>query len=113
MTIFDTTPPSYGTDMSEEIRTKEVAFGDGYDQRSTKQVNASRQVWNVVWKGITHADAEALRVYFKGLNGVTVLSWTPFGQSAPLKFTANGFKSNPAGYANSDCSVTLTQRYDL
>lgn len=104
---------SYGSDMSQEYRVRRVDFGDGYSQRGRRGINNAPQVWRLVWNTIGDADAEVLRLFFEGLGGVGIIEWRPYGQPTELKWTATGWTSKPAGYLVQDCSVTLTQEYDL
>lgn len=114
MVALPTDPvPSYGTDMSEEPRIRKVQYGDGYSQRSNDGLNAVRQRWTVVWAGIKRTEAETLRLFFKGEKGTGIITWTPFDQSEELKFTAGAFRSTPASANTTDCSVILTQEFDL
>lgn len=104
---------SYGTDMTQQMRVRRVQFGDGYSQRAEDGLNAQPQEWRLNWAAIPDATAEALRLFFKERGGVRIIDWTPFGQAVALKWTNGPFKSKPSGYGISDCSVTLTQEFDL
>lgn len=105
--------PSYGTDMTQDYRRKRIQLGDGYSVRARDGINSTAQQWRVVWERIKDQDAETLRLFFEGLAGVDVVDWTPFNQSGELKFTATGFRSQPTGYDNQTCSITLSQEFDL
>jgi phage-related protein len=113
MTALPDIEMSYGTDMTEEYRVRRIDFGDGYSQRGMDGLNTQRQEWRVSWNGIREADAEVLRLFFRGLAGVGVIEWTPFNQTDELKWTASGFGSKPSGATTFDCGVTLTQEFDL
>ncbi len=103
---------SYGTDMNMDVRVSRVDFGDGYSQRAEDGINAVCQRWRLVWERLPDAQAEELRLFFKGL-GAGVFNWTPFGQPLPLKFSASGFTSKPVGYLISSVSVAIRQEFDL
>lgn len=102
---------SYGTDMSQDYKVRRVQF-EGYAQRSTV-LNGTPQKWRLVWNGISDADAEMLRLFFEGLAGAAIIEWTPYNQATELKWTANGWSAKPSGFLRQDCSITLSQEYDL
>lgn len=104
---------SYGTDMSQEYRVERIEFGEGYSQRGSKGLNSTPQRWRLVWSRISDADAELLRKFFEDLAGVGIIEWTPYGQEHELKWTANGWTAKPNGYLKQDCSITLSQEFDL
>lgn len=109
----DTLDLSYGTDMQQDYRVRRVDYGDGYSQRALPGLNSTPQRWRLVWNGISEADAEMLRKFFAGLGGVGIIDWTPFGQATALKWTGSGWTSKPSGFMKRDCSITLSQEYDL
>lgn len=104
---------SYGTDMTEGYRVKRVSFGDGYSQRVSDGLNSKVQQWRLSYNGISNAEAETLRNFFRGLGGTGLIEWTPFNQSVELKWTANNFSCRPSSATTSDVTVTLQQEFDL
>jgi phage-related protein len=104
---------TYGSSFKMDARVDRVDFGDGYSERERDGINSVRQTWQLIWRGIDDAKAEALRVLFTLELGDGLLSWTPFNQPDELKWTANGFASAPAGFDTHDCQVVLTQEFDL
>lgn len=106
---------SYGTDMGQTYRVRRSSFGDGYSQRAAAGLNSKPQQWKLSWTRIKDADAEMLRRFFEGLAGVGIIEWAPYNQdqTKPLKWTANGWSARPSGTGIHDCSITLTQEFDL
>jgi phage-related protein len=104
---------SYGTDMGQEYRVRRVDFGDGFAQRSLPGFNSKPQRWRLVWNGISDADAELLRLFFEEQGGVGIIEWTPYNQNVELKWTANSWSAKPSGFLKQDCSITLSQEFDL
>lgn len=104
---------SYGTDMQQDYRVDRIDYGDGYAQRALKGLNSKPQRWRLIWNGISDADAEMLRVFFEGLGGVGIIDWQPYNQAASLKWTGNGWNAKPTGFLKQDCSITLSQEFDL
>jgi phage-related protein len=104
---------SYGTDMQQDYRVSRVDFGDGYSQRARKGLNTKPQKWRLNWSRISDADAETLRLFFEDLAGVGLIEWTPYNQSTPLLWTANGWSGKPVGFLIHDCSIVLSQEFDL
>lgn len=104
---------AYGTGMKEDYRVRRVDFGDGFSQRAEDGINNARQVWQMQWKRIRDADAETLRLFFRGLAGVATVDWTPYAQATPRKWTATGWQSQPNGAGLQDCSITFTEEFDL
>lgn len=106
---------SFGTDMAEDYQVKRLNYGDRYSQRANPGLNPIQQQWRLVWNGISDDDAEMLRLFFRGLAGTGIIDWAPYGQdqAAPLKWTAAGWAAKPSGFKVQDCSITLTQEFDL
>lgn len=106
---------SYGSGMTEDYAVRRVSFGDRYSQRAREGLNPVVQQWKLSWTKIPDADAETLRLFFRGLAGVDLIEWAPYGQDQmrPLKWTATGWQAQPSGYLVTDCSITLTQEFDL
>lgn len=104
---------SYGSDLSTEDRAKRIAFGDAYSQRGNEAINTNQQIWRLLWNDIPDADAETLRTFFEARKGTEIIDWTPIGQATQLKFTSSRFTSRPQGFDNNNCSVVLTQEFDL
>lgn len=103
---------SYGTDMSQDYRGRRIDFDEGYSQRA-KRKNGAPQVWRLVWDHIRDDVAEELRLFFEERQGVGLVRWTPYNQSQALKWTASRWASRPSGFLIQDCSVVLTQEFDL
>jgi len=106
-------PLSYSTSLTDQVKVRRVDYGDGYSQRSTSNINSVREQWRLVWDGINTADMNTLRDFFRGLRGVDVLEWVPFGETESLKFTAGDFSVTPVGYDAYNCNVAITQEFDL
>lgn len=104
---------SYGTDMTQKSRVRRLEFGGSYSQRAREGLNATRQEWRLNWDAIPDETAEELRDFFDEKGGVDLITWQPFGQTKVLKWTNGDFKIKPSGYGISDCSVSLTQEFDL
>lgn len=104
---------AYGSGGTEEYRVRRVDFGDGYSQRGRKGKNSRRQQWRLQWTKISEADAEVLRDFFGDAGGVDVIEWTPVAQATELKWTATGWTNDPSGPGLMDCSIVLTQEFDL
>lgn len=113
MVALPTTERSYGTDMTSKYKVNRVEFGDGMSQRKRPGLNSVKQRWRINYSGIDDSVAETLRQFFDGLAGVDIIEWTPHGQSTELKWTATDFRSKPVGHNSVDCSVVLTQEFDL
>lgn len=109
----DTLDLSYGSDMSQDYKVRRVDFGDGYSQRAQAGLNSKPQRWRLVWSGISDADAEMLRLFFEAQAGVTAIQWKPYNQGQVLNWTANGWTAKPTGFLKQDCSITLSQEFDL
>lgn len=103
---------SYGTDLSQDYRPRRVNFGEGLTQRA-KRLNGAPQEWRLVWSSIRDDQAEILRQFFEDLQGVDLIEWTPYNQATELKWTADRWSARPSGWLVQDCSITLTQEFDL
>lgn len=104
---------SYGSDMSQNYAVDRVDFGDNYAQRAKAGLNNAPQRWRLMWSGISDADTETLRLFFEDLGGAGIIEWKPYNQAHLLKWTANGWSAKPSGFLKHDCSITLSQEFDL
>ncbi len=104
---------SYGTEMTQEYRRKRMQMGDGYSVRARDGLNSKPQMWKLVWQDVYNEDAEMLREFFADLGGVDLLRWQPFNQPKSLIWSTAGFVSTPSSFGKSNCSVSLTQEFDL
>ena len=103
---------SYGTDMSQDYRSRRVDFGEGYSQR-VKSMNGTPQKWRLVWDKIRDDTAETLRVFFEGAAAADLIQWQPYNQPTLLYWTADSWSQRPSGFLVNDCSIVLTQEFDL
>lgn len=103
---------SYGTDMSQDYRNRRVDFDEGYSQRA-KRMNGARQQWRLVWDKIRDDTAEELRLFFEAAQGTELIEWLPYNQPTLLYWTADRWSQRPSGFLVNDCSIVLTQEFDL
>jgi len=103
---------SYGTDMTQEYRARRVDFDEGYAQRARRK-NGQPQQWRLVWERIKDPTAETLRQFFEELGGSGLIEWKPYGQPELLFWTASRWTGRPSGFLVQDCSIVLSQEYDL
>jgi phage-related protein len=71
-----TTKISQASVMTRTPRVTSVAFGNGYEQRSSDGLNALADTWNLVWENIGTSDLSTLTSFFDGLLGVTYFTFT-------------------------------------
>lgn len=113
MVALPTDPPmSYGTENTSTYEVSKTEFGDGYTAREAPGLNSIRQKWTLYWKGITTAQKEILRDFFRARAGVEAIEWTPFGQATELKFTCESFRDRPVGFDSWDCRANFEQVFD-
>lgn len=103
---------SFGTDMSQSYRSRRVDFDEGYSQRA-KRKNGTPQQWRLVWDHIRDHTAESLRQFFEELQATDLIEWRPYAQPETLLWTADRWTARPSGFLVQDCSIVLTQEFDL
>lgn len=103
---------SYGTDMSQQYQARRVQFDEGYSQRA-KRKNGAPQQWRLVWDKIRDPLAETLRQFFEERQAADLIEWRPYNQPRTLLWTADRWTARPSGFLVQDCSVVLTQEFDL
>lgn len=104
---------SYGTQMQQSYRRKRIQLGDGYSVRAVDGINSTPQAWKIMYDNVSKEEGEELRLFFEALKGVDIIEWQPYGQPDVLKWTADGFTSQPSTFQKVNCTITLTQEFDL
>lgn len=72
-----TIEPTYAIQMDEEAQVLQADLGDGYTQRAVQGLNNIKTSWQLVWNGITVANANTLIALFRGRRGASTITWTP------------------------------------
>jgi phage-related protein len=113
MPALPSTPKyDYGMRLSVKRNVKKVAFGDNYSQRTRDGLNSNKQEWQIKWTRITQAEAESLRTFFGGLDGVNHFTWTPEGQSTELKFIEKSLTIQFRNFDQWDVTLNAEQVFD-
>lgn len=103
---------SYGIQLQQQYNVKRVQFGDGYSQRSSTQINKTRQVWTLVWDNLTRAEAQTLKNFFDGLRGIGTFDWIPEGSTRSSKFSVDNFSMSAPAYDLRTIQVTAVEEFD-
>lgn len=57
-------------------RTLKATFGDGYQQRAGDGINTKMVKWDLVWEGLTIAEADAMEAFFDARAGFEAFYYT-------------------------------------
>ncbi len=71
--------PDFDAEKAKNPNVSNVKFGDGYEQRVTKGINGSPEVWNLIFANRNESETNAIDIFLEDLNGVTPFLWTPPG----------------------------------
>jgi phage-related protein len=104
--------PSYASAVETTPRLKLVQMGDGYIQRTSDGINASREKWTLVFKNISDQDYSDINGFLKGNIGYS-FDWKPPGESSTRKFLVqDAWKRDFVSYNVNNLSVTFIQVFE-
>jgi phage-related protein len=107
-------PSADGT--AEEVMpdVDEVAFGDGYSQRTPKGLHANeRETHSLSWAVLDQTMADEIDAFLRPKLGWEAFYWTPPGQLGAKKYIAKGFRRRPLGAGLYAIGVTFERVFDL
>ena len=112
--IFEpvTRPAVQGTNFSHRVGQRSVAFGDGYEQRSEKNLNNIRRTARLMWPALEPQETMDLVNFFKA-NAISGFQWTIPREGIPRQWKVNGEIQDP--YADGklgSVSVELLEIFD-
>lgn len=110
--------PAHNFATNTTPRTRKVAFGDGYEQRSPDGINTILKQWNMVFQNRLLSDIKTMTDFLEGKKGTVSFTFTPVGESVEYKVVCEEWNRdtilydtvNSKGYGS--LSVTFRQVYD-
>ena len=113
-TLLYTNKLQYGSPGSKFTARVEKFQTDSYSIRAAVGINSIQEEFDLVWAGLTKAEATALVAQLKTAKGVDLLQWQPPLEASALNFTCAQFNANEyAGEADYySVSAVLTREYD-
>jgi phage-related protein len=90
--------PDQSSELTTESRILEVQFGDGYGQASADGLNNLRDVWTLSWSGMSDAEKDAMKDFFRARGDYDPFDWTAPGESTAQRWRIRGgFKTRSRG----------------
>lgn len=107
MSIF-TWQPSFNVSVTEEPRTLNAAFGDGYEQRVADGINTTKKIWNLQFNNRLLAEANAIVAFLRARGAVESFTWTdPDGDT--LKYICRNWPRSFYGLIAVSFTLTFEQ----
>ena len=72
--------------LSEQVRVREVQFGDGYTQSAADGINAIPRTYRAVFAARPNADLDTIRSFLRERGGHEPFWFTPPEESAAIKW---------------------------
>lgn len=91
-------------------------LGDTYKQVAPKGLNPVRDIWNIIWKGLTSAEKEILETQLRSVGTWGTLLWTPCYETVEQQFRIDkrGYTVKHIGGNNIfSVSCKLEQHFDI
>lgn len=109
-----TIPPTYGTQVQTEVRTKRVTFGDGYEQRANDGINAQRLTYEVKFTQVRDSRAAEVIAFCEAHGGTVAFIWTPPPpKDTPLAFVIRTpWTHVHRGFDNNDITIRFEQDFN-
>ena len=113
-TLLYTNKLEYGSPTQKFTAKVEKFKTDSYSIRAAIGINSVEEVYDLVWGGLTNAEATALVNQLKTAKGIDLLQWTPPLSVDEYNFTVSQFAANEySGEADYySVSATLNREYD-
>lgn len=104
--------PSTPSSRPVKPRVNEVAFGDGYSQRSGDGLNALPQTFQAQWSVVSSAEADTIEAFF-GSHIRTPFLWAVPLESVQRKWLAVDWSRGYVGGDLVSLSANLKEVFDL
>lgn len=102
---------SYGSAVAQQPRVRQMAFGDGYEQRASFGINRQPRLWSLNFRARDNTDAAAIIAFFEARGGVENFSWTPPVGGAG-KWVCRSWNRAIVGYNLSDIDATFEEVFE-
>lgn len=84
--------PTHGADLTPDVLSDEMQFGDGYRVRARQGINSISDVWSLTWPALTASDFAEIWDFLRPKLHVTAFYWTPPGESTAQLWTVRDLK---------------------
>ena len=101
-------PIAFSPQFSEEPRTREVKFGDGYSLRTPDGLNTVSQKVTIPWRSRSLVEKETLVSFFRLNSGTFFFYWQPFGERLARKWICKSYSWEPVDGAALYWNITAT-----
>ena len=102
--------PSYGTEVSDQFAVDSAELGDGYEASAPAGINATREVWRLVYDRISLTNANAIRAFLATKVGAS-FTWTPPGGTEKRFKLLGEVSARRVGPSTCDMSFTLREHF--
>jgi len=111
-----TFPLSYGpifpVEIDKEPRNNVSTYGDGYEQISGDGINTIKPSTEVVWEGLTQAEAQSVDTFLTGLAGAGTFMWKYPGDAAATRWRCTKWKPRFIGPANYGITASFVRSFN-
>ena len=113
-TLLYTNKLQYGSPTAKFTSKVEKFKTDSYSIRAAIGINSVEEQYDLLWAGLTEAEATALVAQLKAAKGVELLQWQPPLEASALNFTCAQFTANEYAAETQYYSISavLNREYD-
>lgn len=96
-----------------EYRTKQIQYGDGYEQITTDGINDQADVWSIVTTWLDVTDYNTYKTFLDDVKNHKKIEWTAFRDSVEKNWKIRGDVAESYSGNLTKISYTLKQTFDI
>ncbi len=104
--------PDYGADSEKKFDVQKVRFGDGYEQRFVKGMNAEQSSWTLPFNNRDAAEWQAIEAFLQARGGTEAFLWTPPLYSSPIVVVCESWRPAPQKGGRMSIVATFVRVYE-
>ena len=104
--------PDYGASVQRQPRTKNIRFGDGYEQRIPDGINALPETWELTFANRDQTEINAIDDFLKARGGVEWFEWTAPRSAVVNRYVCKQWQRQIAIGALDTITATFEQVFD-
>lgn len=111
MSTFTFTP-DFGARKNIKPRVNKVQFGDSYEQRVARGLNALPTMWTVTFSNRDATESAGIVSFFETAGGVNAFDWTPPNETTSRKFVCDDWDQVTVKANNYTITATFREVFD-
>lgn len=104
--------PDFGAKVAIKPRVRNIAFGDGYEQRQAIGINARNDTWDLQFQRRTNTETDAILAFFGARNAVEAFDWTPPNEDTAIRVVCREWDKTLDRYNLNTVSAQFIRVYE-